>query len=230
MPLSSGTHTKDTFLLLCLTYFLVFGFLGFFVAVLLYDPQCAWNESVKITFFCSISLQSQWYLIWLPVRRCILCFDFSFFFIFCIQRFLQWRKPLFHLFWSRQYCIFRRAIHKFPSGIFRCLTCLVLVHWQKCAIRYCPCVTDLLLLGKTANYCSLLMHRPTIAHAPTNYCSCTDRAIIGRLPSNHWSVTEQLLVGYPPTIDHIMGNNTASRNTYYWSYMWSSTGRIIFWV
>jgi hypothetical protein len=33
----------------------------------------------------------------------------------------------------------------------------------------------------------LLTYRPTIAHA----------------------LTEQLLVGYPPTIDHIMGNNTA---------------------
>jgi hypothetical protein len=112
-------------------------------------------------------------------------------------------------------------------------------------MRYCSYVTDLLLLGKTANYCSctdqvLLIHwqsnywsvteqllvdyrptiahaPPTIAHAPTNYCSCTDRA-------------EQLLVGYLPTIDHIMGNNTASRNTYYWSYIWPSKGRIIFWV
>jgi hypothetical protein len=129
---------------------------------------------------------------------------------------------------------------------------------KKCAMRYCSCVTDLLLLGKTANYCSctdqlLLMHRPTIAHAlteqllvgyraiigrlPTNYCSrtanyCshTDQLLLMHWQSNYWSVTEQLLVGYPPTIDHIMGNNTASRNTYYWSYIWPSTGRIIFWV
>jgi hypothetical protein len=87
------------------------------------------------------------------------------------------------------------------------------LHWKKCAMRCCSCVTDLLLLGKTTNYCSctdqlLRMHRPTIAHA----------------------LTEQLLVGYRPTIDHIMGYNAASRKTYYCSYIWPSTGRIIFWV
>jgi hypothetical protein len=57
----------------------------------------------------------------------------------------------------------------------------------------------------------LLMHRPTIAHAPTNYCSCTDRAIIGRLPSNYLSVTDQLLLTHRqlllthrPTIAHAL--------------------------
>jgi hypothetical protein len=55
------------------------------------------------------------------------------------------------------------------------------------------------------------MHRPTTAHAPTNYCSCTDRAIIGRLPSNCWSVTDQLLLTqrqllltHRPTIAHAL--------------------------
>jgi hypothetical protein len=76
----------------------------------------------------------------------------------------------------------------------------------------------------------LLMHRPTIAHAPTNYCSRTDQLLLMHWQSNYWSVTQQLLVGYPSNIDHIMSNNTASRNTYYWSYIWPSTGRIIFWV
>jgi hypothetical protein len=76
---------------------------------------------------------------------------------------------------------------------------------------------DALLL--MCNWCTLarkngqllLMHRPTIAHAPTNYCSCTDRAIIGRLPSNYWSVTDQLLLTHRqllpthrPTIAHAL--------------------------
>jgi hypothetical protein len=33
-----------------------------------------------------------------------------------------------------------------------------------------------------------------------------------------------------PTIDQFMGNNASFRNTWYWSYIWPSTGRIIFWV
>jgi hypothetical protein len=113
------------------------------------------------------------------------------------------------------------------------------LHWKKCAMRYCSCVTDLLLLGKTANYCSctdqlLLMHRPTIAHALTEQLLLTHRQqLLTHRPTIAHALAEQLLVGYPPTIDHIMGNNTASRNTYYWSYtsyIWPSTDRIIFWV
>jgi hypothetical protein len=91
------------------------------------------------------------------------------------------------------------------------------MHWKKCTMRCCSCVTDLILLGKTSNYYSctdqlLLMYRPTIAHAPTGWCH------------------EQLLVGYRPTNDQFMGNNFTSRNIYYWSYIWPRTGRIVFWV
>jgi hypothetical protein len=37
---------------------------------------------------------------------------------------------------------------------------------------------------------------------------------------NYWYISDQLL----------MGNNASFRNTCYWSYIWPSTGRIIFWV
>jgi hypothetical protein len=81
-----------------------------------------------------------------------------------------------------------------------------------CTEKNVRCVVT--LAGKNDQL--LLMHRPTIAHA-------LSWAIIGRLPSNYWSITDQLLISSWAIMPHHVIPN-------YWSYIWPSTGRIIFWV
>jgi hypothetical protein len=126
MPLWPGTLVlRILFPLLRRTFFLVFGFLSF-LCHRLWQSMCLTSQ-LRLPFFVRFSCSPYgFYYGFLFGAVCILYFNILFFFLFCSSicsgAISLYLRTLYVL------CIFRRrpVIHKFSSGIIRCLIRLVL--------------------------------------------------------------------------------------------------------